>query len=307
MKRLRKSVAMVVAVVTLSAAISQPASAGLTFTTTYDSSVDANARGKIDAVLAGYSALFSDNVNVSLKFTNSGTGLGTSLTYSFAKSYQDFRTALASDASSANDGIALSHLPSGINNPVNSTASISQGRPGWAAIGINVDVSGIANYFDGEIDLNLAEMNYDRIAIDPNKYDLQAVTQHEVNEVLGVISNVGNTDPRPIDLFRYDSNGNRTFTTAGDDAYFSIDGTTKLARFNQEAGGDYGDFWSAHGGNVPQVQDAFSSPGATPNMNAELVMLDVVGWNRISNVPEPSSLAIVGLIAGALATCRRRR
>ncbi|MCC7336249.1 MAG: PEP-CTERM sorting domain-containing protein [Pirellulaceae bacterium] len=36
-------------------------------------------------------------------------------------------------------------------------------------------------------------------------------------------------------------------------------------------------------------------------------MLDVVGWNRISNVPEPGSLAVVGLIAGALVSCRRRR
>ena len=306
MRQIQKHVATIVAVTTLSIAIVQPVSAGLTFITTYDSSVDTNARGKIDAVLDGYSALFSDNVNVSLKFTNSGTGLGTSLTYSFENSYQNFRTALAADASSANDNIALAHLPGGTINPVNSTAFISQGRPGWAAIGLNVDVSGIANYFDGEIDLNLALMNYDRIAIDPNKYDLQAVTQHEVNEVLGVISNVGNTDPRPIDLFRYDSNGNRTFTKTGDDAYLSIDGTTKLARFNQVAGGDYGDFWSA-GGQVPQVQDAFSTPGSTPNMNAELVMLDVVGWNRISNVPEPGSLAVVGLIAGALVSCRRRR
>lgn len=58
------------------------------------------------------------------------------------------------------------------------------------------------------------------------------------------------------DLFRYNAAGNRTFTTARDDAYLSIDGMTKLARFHQDAGGDYGDFWRAHGGNVRQVQDA---------------------------------------------------
>lgn len=299
--------AMIVAAAMLSVAIAQPICAGLTFTTTYDPTVDAGAQTKINAILDGYSALFSDTVNVSLKFKNSGAGLGTSVTYSFGNSYQDFRTALAADASSAHDSIALSHLPGGSNNPVNSTASIFQGRPGWAAIGVDIDVSGITDYFDGEIDLNLAEMNYDRITIDPLKYDLQAVAQHEINEVLGIISNVGKANPRPIDLYRYNSAGQRTFTTAGDDAYLSIDGTTKLARFNQEAGGDYGDFWSFYGGNVPQVQDAFSTPGATPDMNAELVMLDVVGWNRISNVPEPNSLAIAGLIAGALFSCRRRR
>lgn len=228
------------------------------------------------------------------------------MTYSFSKNYSDYYSALVADASSANDGIALAHLSGGANNPVNGTSTIAQGRAGWAALGINIDVSGIPDYYDGEIDLNLGIMNYDRITIVPNRYDLQAVTQHEVNEVLGIISNVGSANPRPIDLFRYTAAGARTFTTAGDDAYLSIDGTTQLARFNQDSGGDYGDFWSALGGNIPQVQEAFSTPGATPNMNAELVMFDVVGWNRIA-VPEPSSMAVLGLLAGILATRRKRK
>ena len=277
------------------------------FTTSFDATVDAAAQAKINSVLAGYTTLLSDNVTVSLRFLNSGNGLGTSSTYSFTRSYGEFYTALAADSSSASDVLALSRLsPGGINNPVNGTSMISQGRPGWAALGVNVDVSGIANYFDGEIDLNLALMNYDRVNIDANKYDLQAVTQHEVNEVLGIISNVGQAAPRAIDLFRYDSTGARTFTTAGDDAYFSLDGTTQLARFNQDANGDYGDFWSSAGGNIPQVQDAFSTPGATPNMFAELVMLDAVGWN-LKSVPEPSGLVLLGAVSTLLTTLRRRQ
>ena len=288
--------------------LGQSANAGLTFTTTYDATVGAAAQATINNVLAGYTTTFSDNVNVSLFFKNSGMGLGTSSTYSFTREYQEFYNALVADASSAHDNTALAGLaPGGANNPVNGTNLISQGRAGWAALGINIDTSGIQNYFDGEIDLNLGIMNLDRLNIDPAKYDLQAVTQHEVNEVLGTISHVGNPTPRPIDLFRYTLAGARTFTTAGDDAYFSIDGTTQLARFNQASNGDYGDFWSAFGGNTPQVQDAFSTPGATPNMNVELVMLDVVGWNRITAVPEPSSLALLSLVGGALATVRRRR
>ena len=307
MRKQTKCIMLFVLVSALSIVNSRALQAELMFTTTYDATVDAAAQTRINEVLAGYSTLFSDNVNVSLKFKNSGNGLGTSSTYSFSSSYQEFYGALVADSSSFNDSVALANLPGGANNPVNATPTIYQGRPGWAALGINIDVSGIANYFDGEIDLNLGIMNYDRIAIDPNKYDLQAVTQHEVNEVLGIISNIKNADPRPIDLFRYTAAGDRTFTTAGDDAYFSIDGTTQLARFNQDGGGDYGDFWSANGGNIPQVQDAFSTPGATPNMNAELVMLDVVGWNRISSVPEPSAAAVVGLLSGILAIRRKRK
>lgn len=307
MRQLRNFV-MMMAAAAMSLAINQPVSAGLTFSTVYEASVDAAAQSKINAILDGYSALFSDNVNVSLKFKSSGAGLGTSETYTFTQSYQSFYNALVTDASSAHDGIAIAGLlPASVNNPVNATPDITQGRAGWAAIGINIDVTGIPDYYDGVIDLNLAEMNYDRIAIDPLKYDLQAVTQHEVNEVLGLISNNGQSDPRPIDLFRYDSSGARTFTTAGDDAYFSLDGTTKLARFNQSKDGDYGDFWSFAGGNIPQVQDAFSTPGATPNMNAELVMLDAVGWNRIVAVPEPSGLAILGFFAASLSIIRSRR
>jgi hypothetical protein len=307
MRQLRNFV-MMMAAAAMSLAINQPVSAGLTFSTVYEASVDAAAQSKINAILDGYSALFSDNVNVSLKFKSSGAGLGTSETYTFTQSYQSFYNALVADASSAHDGIAIAGLlPASVNNPVNATPDITQGRAGWAAIGINIDVTGIPDYYDGVIDLNLAEMNYDRIAIDPLKYDLQAVTQHEVNEVLGLISNNGQSDPRPIDLFRYDSSGARTFTTAGDDAYFSLDGTTKLARFNQSKDGDYGDFWSFAGGNIPQVQDAFSTPGATPNMNAELVMLDAVGWNRIVAVPEPSGLAILGFFAASLSIIRSRR
>lgn len=280
-----------------------PAQAGLAFSVTYDSSFDVAAIPTINSVLAQYSSLFSDDVNVSLKLKYSGNGLGTSSTYSFDVPYQEYYNALLVDGTSAADATALSHLaPGGANNPINGGSLVSQGRANFAAVGIPIDVSGITDYFDGEIDLNLGICNYTRSSIDPDKYDLQAVFSHELNEVLGTISNVGEANIRPIDLFRYDSAGNRTFTTVGDDAYFSIDGTTQLARFNQEAGNDYGDFWSVNGPHTPQVQDAASTPGATPDLGAEITMLDVVGWNVI---PAPSTAALLGL--GGLVVARRRR
>lgn len=182
----------------------QSAEADLTFTTSFDSTVDSVAQTAITSALSVYGSTFSDNVNISLLFKNTGAGLGSSSTYSFTDTYNTYYNALVADGSTASDTTALASLTAGPNNPVNGTTMISQGRAGWASVGVNIDTSGIPNYFDGEIDLNLALMNYDRITIDPNKYDLQAVTQHEVNEVMGIISNVGNTNPRPIDLFRYD-------------------------------------------------------------------------------------------------------
>src|SRR5207247_4941127 len=65
------------------------------------------------------------------------------------------------------------------------------------------------------------------------------------------------------------SSGNRTFTTNDDDAYFSIDGADLLARFNQDSGGDYGDWWTA-GVHQPQVQDAFLTAGAADRKSTRL-------------------------------------
>lgn len=282
----------------------QAAHAGLSFSVTYDPSFDAAAIPTVNAALAEYGALFNDNVTVSLKLKYSGGGLGTSSTYSFGVPYQTYYNALVADGTSAVDATALASLaPGGANNPVNGTGFIAQGRAGLAAIGIPIDTSGIPGYFDGEIDLNLGLMNYTRVGIDPNKYDLKAVLQHEVDEVLGTISNVGDGTPRPIDLFRYTAAGARTYTTVGDNAYFSIDGgATLLARFNQDGGGDYGDWWSVFGGNTPQVQDAFATPGSIPNLGVEINVLDSVGWTRI--VPEPASLA--ALSVGTMLLQRRR-
>jgi hypothetical protein len=124
-------------------------------------------------------------------------------------------------------------------------------------------------------------MNLDRQTIDPSKYDLKAVVSHEIDEALGTGSGVGQANIEPPDLFRFTAAGARTHTTSGDDAWFSINGgTTDLARYNQNASGDYGDWWST-GAHTPQVQDAFATPAATPNLGVELTVLDVVGYDYI--------------------------
>jgi len=122
-----------------------------------------------------------------------------------------------------------------------------------------------------------------------NKYSLQSVVEHEIDEVLGSSSNMtGLANGAPIppgtvhveDLFRFTVTGARSATTsATDSSYFSLDGTTRLARFNQDATGDFSDWWSPSGHPVVRVQDAFGTKGTNVAMDLEWTMLDVLGWH----------------------------
>ena len=297
------------------------ASYGLTITPTFDVSItsDANAaaiESTINSAINIYQSTFSDPINVTIQFKEMTSGLGMSNTWIYKLNYNsgpgDFLPHLISDATSANDFIALSHLPNAVNNPVNGTSTINLKTANIRALGIPGSFpSGLAGGFDGIISLNTSITFPPQPSGSPN-YFLQATAEHEIDEVLGLGSDLpgGGTggffnDPMPEDLYRYDSSGNRNFTTAGDNAFFSIDGTTDLARFNQNSTGDYGDWWST-GPHTPQVQDAFATPGATPSLgSAELTALDVIGYTLAA--PEPASASCLLLGAVTLVARRRRR
>jgi hypothetical protein len=108
-----------------------------------------------------------------------------------------------------------------------------------------------------------------------------------MDEVLGLSSSLDSnaSDPLPEDLFRYTAEASRSYTTNGDDAYFSLDGSKLLARFNQKPSEDFGDWWTA-GAHNPQVQDAFATNGKMPNPYTELIALDVIGYNLLP-APHP--------------------
>ncbi len=280
------------------------------FTITNDPN-GATIMSTINAAVATYQSSFSDPVTVSIRFQETGSGLGASSTYYRVISYASYLTALTADATTANDVTALAHLPGRPNNPVNGNASMAVTTANLRALGLTANPP--SGQPDSTISLNTSLMNLDRSSINPGKYDLLAVASHEIDEALGfgsALNGLATGAPAPtgpvrgLDLYRYDQLGNRSFnTTQASQAYFSLDGTTQLARFNQTAGGDYSD-WFSTGPHTPQVQDAFGTAGATPSPVVELTGLDVLGYNL---VPEPGVVSLLGLGVAAVLAHRSKR
>lgn len=271
-----------------------PTSAGLVINPIWDSSIlnDPNVTeitNTINTAILSLESRFYDPVTVNILFQEMGTGLGQSETWIGTIPYSSYYNALVADSKTTNDTIALAHVTGGPNNPVNGGANITLPLAGLRALGFTANSP---TNWDSIVSLNTSIMNYTRPPLDPSAYDLQATVTHEMDEVLGTSSGVGQANIHPPDLFRYTSAGARSFTTAGDDAWFSIDGAINLVQYNQDPSGDYGDWWSSSPPAVPRVQDAFATPGVTPDLAEELIVLDVVGWDLVPASVQPPVLHV---------------
>jgi hypothetical protein len=280
---------------------------GLTITPTFDTTIlsDPNSAaiiGTIDQAISIYESLLADPINVNITFKE-GDGLGSSSTAIAQVPYSLYLSHLAADATTSNDAIALASLPNQTTDPVLGQSNIWISSANARALGFIFNPG-----TDGTITLNTSIMNLTRPDADSSKYDLLAITMHEIDEVLGMGSGLnipsGSRLARPQDLFRYNGNGSRSFTTSSsENAYFSIDGgATSVVAFNQNGTGDYGD-WASGSGTV-RVQDAYGTPGAMPNLGVELVNLDVIGYDLSTPEPAPMLLTAAGL--GLLVLSRRR-
>jgi hypothetical protein len=240
----------------------------------------------INAAISQYEADYLSPLTVKIYFEE-GPGLGSSETNTVTVSYYDYRKAFAAHAVKADQLSALASLPAGHFNPVNGSRDIDLTQANARALGFRTHTGE-----DGIITLTTSDMNLTRTNIDPNKYDLQNTAEHEIDEVLGIGSDLdglanGQKVPKDAsisaeDLYRFAKHGGRSYTTASNaDSYFSDNGgKTDLARFNQDAEGDFGDWFSVSGDQTPQVQDAFGTPGVTLDLGVELTVLDVLGWER---------------------------
>jgi hypothetical protein len=279
----------------------------LTIIPTFDSTItnDVNAatiENTINSAIQLYQARFSNPVTVTIQFTEITTsGLyGSSSWWDYSMSYSSFRTALAQHATTASDTIAMSLLPARSTNPVTGTTTIRVKTANLRALGFTGYNSGISGGYDGVIGLHTSQLNLSRASTVSSKGDLLSTVCHEIDEVLGLSSGLdfGSPDPLPQDLFRYSSTGARSYTTNGDDAWFSIDGTNLLVRCNQSSSEDYGDWWVA-GAHTPRVQDASATNGKTPNPNVEFIALDVIGYTLVP-MPAPRITRIT--VAGSQVT-----
>ncbi len=288
-------------------------SLGFIIVPTFDSSITNDPNGPammaaINAAAQVFHTNISDNFTVFIKYVNdTNVNLAQSSTWAADYSYPEYLAALRSSATSKNDIKAISQLPNSSIDPVIGGTQIHLTMA--LATHMGLDSGEGPDGFDSTISLNMTLMNFTRQSIDTNKYDLQAAVEHEDDEVLGTPSGLPGAGPIwAMDLFRYTTNLVRTYTTSGDDAYFSVDGTNLLARYNMNSGGDYGDWWSFYGTNrwsplgttpQPQVQDAFGIPGTVQDLGPnELTMLDVVGWTLTANVTQPTAPPITIISSG---------
>ena len=311
----------------------------LTIIPNFDSSITTNLNGPaemaaINAAIQVFETNIADNATITINFVSDpNVGLAQSLVYYVPVNYSDYVNALIANAKSSNDFLALSQLPKTGNEPVTGQSQMEISE----VLAIQLGLSAPSGDVDS-IHLNTTIMSFTRPPPnDINTFDMQSAVEHEIDEVMGgggagcnLTSGFGLIGA--TDLFRYSTNGigstvARSWTTNGDNAFFSVDGTNLWSRFNTDSGGDYGDFWGIHQdpitflpvywsppGVTPhaEVQNAFGTPGyfgypanflpaiysenTSPDLGTnELTMMDVIGWTLITHLPPPMlTMAIRG-------------
>jgi hypothetical protein len=281
----------------------------LTFNVTYDSSVtSATNAAQIQSAFAVVTQSFQDIItnNVTVKITvywgptgpfSGGISLARSQFSLIDSSYSEITNALRLHRASAADSNSVASLPA--TDPVGSGTT-------WLVPFAQARVLGLvaANdpFEDGQVGF-AADKNY---TFDPNnrtvagKFDFIGVAQHEVSEVLGRAS--ASLDPSfgfvPYDLFRFTSNGVRSFDPNATNAYFSVDNGATVLKFfyTNQFFGDIQDWKSSA---TPDAFDAFSSSGhLLPMSTVDITAMDVLGYNgpRLA----PPRLFITNSVSGSI-------
>lgn len=316
------------------------ARAQLTFNLVYAPGINAQALAGFQEAAARWSAVFSDPITIKLNIaynTSSGAGvLGSTNANFFTLGYTGFKTAMASDRTSANDYTAVASLQSGtsysllLNHPNSGTNTDRYTGAGDTllltvanarALGLYQSSGG---FTDASITFN-SSFSFDfnpSNGIDSGKYDFVGVATHEIGHALGFFSGVDELDANPalpesdtiqtpLDFFRYSalSGGIMDGTADTRPKFFSLDGgATSLGLFS--TGPTYGDgrqasHWKDNLGEG--IMDPTAAPGELLQITSlDLMAFDVIGYN-LTSVPEPAAAALCLAIAAAVCVLRKRR
>ncbi len=311
------------AIVVVSLAFAQGASANLVIDPTFDASITGNANaaaieGAINSAIATIEGLYVNPVTIPVTFTydpdSSGNLLSTNQTEYYEVSYLDYVALLAGD-SAANPGNSV--LATAIANL--KYGNDSNGSEDMALTGGLYTMLTGQNHPGASININSTQ-NFSFTDPTPSgQYDLIGGLEHELDEVLGgggggstlnqyyAESCPGTGDfcnlVGPTDLYRYSAPYTPSFTTSqAATAYLSVDGgLTPTVDFNQSPSGDYGDFAPSCGtgtGADQLIQNAFNCTGqdeAYTTSSPEYEMLESIGWDGTApSVPEPGTLILCG-------------
>jgi hypothetical protein len=273
---------------------------GLTIHATFDSSITGNPnaaaiQAMINRAISIQESLFSDPITIQIRFRYAATGPDGSPLAQGTVSQSDFVVygipwgpfinALKADATTDNDNIAKASLPGNTLSPTIKPSS-ANGR----AVGLDTPTAmfadghvGNGGPYDGIVTLNSSVPLQFTRPTSASNFDAQRSTEHEMDEVMGIVSDADVSKLHPQDVFSWSSAGHRNITSSGT-RYFSINGgVTNIVNFNQDSHGDLGDWLSescpqAH----PYVQNAFACRGQFSDLattSPEAITLDVIGYD----------------------------
>lgn len=311
-----------------------PSAQALNIHFSYAPNTSLQVRASFEMAANIWQSLLSDNVDVRIEvgMVNFATafGNGSNGTEDYSKilglalpkfwepqnGFQGFQTALAADATSANDATAVANL--NISQSIKNNYDLILTQANAKALGL---YNGSGNTFDGQIRINSA-FNWD-MNLTPNsgstgvdQFHYLSVALHEIAHILGFTSGLdsnewvtanseGSATPNrttaknqftSLDAFRFNENGvldASPVTNATAKRYFSINGgATNLAQFSTGVKGDgyqashwkNDKFWDANGNLVVTemlgIMDPAFSMGERGKVSAlDLTALDVIGWN----------------------------
>lgn len=282
---------------------------GLQFDLVWDPSVVNAPRGFMQAVVDAarlYSTLFSNKevITIDVGFGEIGgsqlvTGdLGESASYGiFPVDYSTVTSALSGD------GFAFSAA----NEPTGGQFFVTTAEA--KAMGLIDSTGGLPDGFIGFGDLSGTGFSWNTkgTATGPTQFDLVAVAEHEISEVMGRLGLEDSTDGfyTPLDLYNYQSPGVLALSPNG--GYFSINnGRTNLGNFNNAGIGDTGDWASLNSitqsgtlGLAPGSFDAYDA-FAYPGVNGQVSLSDVIEDTALGYTLKPS-LALLGNYAASFA------